>query len=33
MSSPHLGDMSVYELFRQEVDSQAPLLVHALLAL
>ena len=33
MSSPRLGDMSVYELFRQEVDSQAPLLVQALLAL
>ena len=33
MSTPRLGDMSVYALFRHEVDSQAPLLVNALLAL
>ncbi|NHZ96394.1 hybrid sensor histidine kinase/response regulator [Massilia sp. CCM 8734] len=33
MSTGGLGDMSVYELFRLELDSQAPLLVNALLAL
>jgi two-component system sensor histidine kinase and response regulator WspE len=33
MSAGRLGDLSVYELFRQEVDGQAPLLVNALLAL
>jgi two-component system sensor histidine kinase and response regulator WspE len=33
MSGGRLGDMSVFELFRQEVDSQAPMLVNALLAL
>jgi two-component system sensor histidine kinase and response regulator WspE len=33
MSAGRLGDMSVYDLFRQEVDGQAPMLVNALLAL
>jgi two-component system sensor histidine kinase and response regulator WspE len=33
MTGGNLGDMSIYELFRMEVDGQAPLMIAALLAL
>lgn len=33
MTAGNLGDMSIYELFRLEVDGQAPLFIAALLAL